>query len=178
MTKQFTLSLTLVLLAGLDATPQSPKRISARVQQEIVQQMVRDSQIKDSCVKEEGGASKVVDLNTVDLNRDGKPEYEVYGRGCACNGMRRCDQWIYRQTANGYELMVGPLQVDGFDVKKTRTNGYFDIAIANPAGNDYFVTLYKYDGRHYQATECEDCVYIGGRRGTRTHNCKRVKCPQ
>ncbi len=178
MIKQFTLSLTLILLGALDVTPQSPKRIPAKVQQGIVQQMIRDGEIKSSCVQEEGGESKVVDITAVDLNSDGKPEYEVYGRGCACNGMRRCDQWLYRQTANAYELMLGPLQVDGFDVKKTRTNGFSDIAIANPAGNDYFVTLYKYDGRHYQARECQDCVYIGGRRGSHTHNCKRVKCPQ
>lgn len=178
MTKKLTLSVTLILLAAIDATSQSPRRISAKVQLEIVQQMVRDSEIKSSCVQEEGGASKVVDLTSVDLNRDGKPEYEVYGRGCACNGMRRCDQWIYRQTANGFELMLGPSQVDGFDVKKTRSNGYCDIAVADPAGNDYFVTLYKYDGRRYQASECEHCVYIGNKRGARTHNCKHAKCPQ
>jgi hypothetical protein len=177
MLKRFTMCLIATLLCSVDVMPQSRRRITAKVQQGIVQQMVRDGQIKSSCVTEEGGASKVVDIRTVDLNRDGKPEYEVYGRGCACNGTRRCDQWLYRQTANGYELLLGPSQVDGFDVKKTRTDGYFDIAIAFPMGNDFFVKLYKYDGTRYQLRECEDCVYVGRKRGS-THKCTSVECPQ
>ncbi|MGA9995446.1 MAG: hypothetical protein WBP93_08535 [Pyrinomonadaceae bacterium] len=177
MLKQFTLCLMLMLLCIMGVVSQSRRQITTKVQQDIVQQMVRDGQIQSTCVQEEGGESKVVDIGTVNLNRDGKPEYEIYGHGCACNGGRRCDQWLYRQTASGYELLLGPLQVDGFDVKKSLTNGYFDIAIASPAGNDYFVELYKYDGSRYQLRECEDCVYIGRRRGS-THKCTRVKCPQ
>jgi hypothetical protein len=62
MTKQLTLYLGLILLSALDVTPQSRRRIPAKVQQDLVQQMIRDSQIKSSCVQEEGGASKVVDI--------------------------------------------------------------------------------------------------------------------
>lgn len=176
--KQLAACMTLVLVGVINVTPQSRRRIPARVQQEIVRQMVRDGQLQSSCVDAEGGASKVVNIRPVDLNRDGKPEYEIYGEGCACNGMRRCDQWLYRQAAGGYELLLGPEQSEGFDVKKSRSNGYFDIAIALPAGDDYFVTLYKYDGSRYQAGVCERCAYVGKGRGATTHKCTRVKCRQ
>lgn len=178
MVKLFVLCLTLALLCVVDVMPQSRRRITAKVRQEIVQQMVRDGQIESSCVEAEGGALKVVNINPVDLNRDGKPEYEIYGEGCACNGMRRCNQWLYRQTASGYELLLDPVQVDGFDVKKSQSNGYPDIAIATPAGDDYFVELYKYDGSRYQVRVCEVCKYVGKGRGSSTHQCRRVECRQ
>lgn len=179
MMKQLMLCLTAALLCAVDVAPQPRRRVPSKVQQEIVRQMVRDGQIESSCVAGAGGVSEVVGVSAVDLNRDGKTEYEIYGQGCACNGMRRCDQWLYRQTGGGYELLLGPLQADGFDMKKTRTNGYSDIAIALPAGDDFFVQLYKYDGRRYQMTECEACSYVGRKRGSaRTHKCTRVKCPR
>lgn len=175
MTKLFALCLFLIWLCVVDVTPQSRRRATPKVRQEIVQQMVRDGQLESSCVQAEG-ALKVVSVNPIDLNRDGKPEYEIYGQGCACNGMRRCNQWLYRQTAGGYELLLGPVQVDGFDVKKSRSNGYSDIAIALPAGDDYFVELYKYDGSRYQVRVCEACEYVGRGRGSATHKCRRVEC--
>ncbi len=56
------------------------KRVNTETQKAIVQQLVSDSELTNACVREEGGSSKVVSIETMDLNRDGKPEFLVYGR--------------------------------------------------------------------------------------------------
>ena len=86
----------------------------------------------------------------MELNGDGTPELLVTGQGCACQGARRCFQWIYRSAKTGFQLIFGPDPADSLTAKKASSNGYRDIESAGFSGNDACTVTYKFDGRRYQ----------------------------
>ena len=93
--KTFSLLTGIILI--MSVTSARAQKVNPQVREQIVQQMVTDGEIEISCVRQEG-ASKIVSVNTLQLNRDNKPEFLVIGNGCGCQGARRCMQWIYQQT--------------------------------------------------------------------------------
>lgn len=141
-----------LLLAPLLSTATGPvqgKGIINDIKNRVVQQMVKDGEIDASCANEEGPL-KIVDVNTIELNGDGTPELLITGQGCACQGARRCAQWIYRSTKSGYEWIFGPDQADSLTAKKASSKGYRDIESTGLSGNDACTVTYKFDGRRYQ----------------------------
>ena len=127
------------------------KKIDSATQKAIVQQLVSDGELTDDSVREEGGASKVVSIESIDLNRDGKSEFFVYGlHGCACGG-RRCFIWVYRKKANGYEMLLSAGTADEISRKKTLIKGYYDLKVIAPAAaGDMAIITYKFNGSRYQ----------------------------
>jgi len=155
MIERLSLSVLLILLASEFAASQPRGRVTARTRQNLVNQMLRDGQINDACVREVGGVAKF-SINPVDLNRDRRPEFDVSGQGgCLC-GARRCKEWLYRLTGSGYELILGPLESDGFVPQKSRTNGFSDLVTAESGISGFFSTKWKFDGSRYQMAECEE----------------------
>lgn len=159
--KQLGWCLGIVLLCVVTGTPQSRKTVTPGVQTAIVQQMVRDREIEDSCVRGEG-SSKIVSISTIELNGDLNSEYLVTGSGCACFGARRCNQWIYRRTASGYEKIFDGFPADGIYPKKRRTNGYADLEVVYPAGQSVDSAFYIFDGSRYrEATQPYSDIALG-----------------
>src|SRR6266852_463027 len=129
MKDRWILCFILILPGSQFAFSQSRGRISPKTKQDLVQQMLRHGEIDDACVREVGGAARF-SVSPIDLNRDGRPEFIVTGQGqCSC-GARRCNEWLYRLTRNGYELILGPLQSDGFVPQKSSTNGFSGLVTA------------------------------------------------
>ena len=70
------------------------------------------------------------------------------------------------QEDTGYELMLNAGPVDDIAPMKISTNGYPDLETSSPAGNDFVLVRYKFDGRRYQQKGCEVVKYLGERRGS------------
>ncbi len=129
-------------------------KVSAATQKAIVQQLVHDRGITADCVREAGGASKVVSIKSIDLNSDGKPEYFVEGDSSCAFGANSPYGWVYSKSGNGYKMLIdaGPMQ--GISRKKTKTKGYDDLEITT-LGNfstnwKAQTTIYKFNGTRYQ----------------------------
>src|SRR2546423_3864847 len=66
-------------------------------------------------------------IEKIDLNGDGKPEFVVQGLTLnLCSAVGNCFSWIYRKTKNGYEKLLEVDDVEGFNFKRTVSNGYRD----------------------------------------------------
>ena len=147
------------------AAPQARK--SAPVsKQELIRQIINDDNtVTSSCVEKLGGAESAVGVRPLDLNRDGKTDYLVSGLfasinvdmtgsgkteilDCLC-GARRCHEWLYINTGDGYRLVFS-VKDGGIIVLKTYTNGYRDLSVESVAGNSRPSTkIYKFDGTGY-----------------------------
>jgi hypothetical protein len=147
---------TLILLIGtlliLCITNALAQKVSLQVRKQIVQQMVSDSEIEASCIRQEG-ASRVVSVSTLQLNRDSKPAFLVIGSGCGCQGARRCMQWVYRQNGNGYEKIFDAYPAESITPKRAFTKGYRDLVAAGWSGNDLCTITYKFNGTRYKEVE-------------------------
>jgi hypothetical protein len=160
---------------GMRAKPgtASVKEVSPEEQERIVRQMISDRELTAECVEEEGGTRKAVRIELIDLNRDGKQELLISGKqGCTC-GARRCYYWIYRRRGNGHELMLSGVVGDSVTPLKISTNGYLDLEVAGPAGNDFVFIRYKFDGARYRERGCEVSAYLGDRRGAAVFSRRR-----
>jgi len=130
------------------------KEASKEVKSKVFKQVLADVELRECIEKEEGGVRTAEENSTVfevDLNRDGTPEYEVdLSTPCAC-GMVNCSIYVYRQTPNGYELILDDASGFGLEVLKTSSNGYADVRVEgrDTAATSY-QTTYKYDGKQYR----------------------------
>src|SRR5215217_6918357 len=125
------LVLTSVMALSVAAPAQvhTARREAAKeVRSQLFKQVLADfPDVRECVMSEEGGAAAAeenMSADAVDLNRDGVPEYEVGISGpCVC-GMVNCSIYLYRQTADGYELILDGASGFGLNVLKTSTNGY------------------------------------------------------
>lgn len=125
------------------------------LRKQLFQQLIADGQInRQDCVEMgETNPMKLLSTAKVDLNGDGIPEIKVSGeQGCAFQGARRGMQWLYRKTGNRYELLGSISAAEKIDLLNTSTNGYRDLNVIYPAGNNYpeFREIFRFDGRRYQ----------------------------
>lgn len=129
--------------------PDQPRRVS--VTQQLVEQMMRDNAVDRECVElANGRLGDLFSASAIDLNRDGIPELNLIGTGCACRGMRRCMWWIYRRTADGYEQLLEGVPAEDISPLRTSTNGYRDIRVSMWAGaSDMVAIVYRFDGSRY-----------------------------
>jgi hypothetical protein len=158
-------------LGRISAKPQTAipqARNSAPLsKQELIRQIISDDNtVTSSCIEKLGGAESAVEVKSLDLNRDGKTDYLVSGRSadiyidmtgsgkteildCVC-GSRRCHEWLYVNTGDGYRLVLS-VKDGGIMLLKTYTNGYRDLRVESVLGNSRpSNTIYKFDGTGYR----------------------------
>lgn len=137
-----------LISAGVSA---QTDKVDAVTHKAIVESLISKGELTEDCVRDRGGEGEVVGIDPVDLNRDGKPEFFVYGQGgCAC-AARRCYAWVYRKTATGFEMLLSAGPVEEISRKKTITKGYYDLKVIQPSANDGMAIITrKYNGRRYQ----------------------------
>lgn len=147
----------LIVASGLtvNATSGAQEReVSKEVRSKLFKQVLADIDLRECYEKEEGGLRAAEEKTTifeVDLNRDGVPEYDVeLSGGCAC-GMVNCSIYLYRQSGNGYELILDGASGFGLEVLKTSTNGYADVRVeGRDTAATTYQTTYKFDGKGYR----------------------------
>jgi hypothetical protein len=174
------LSMMLLLTAAPTA---AQKRRSVQVPEEIIQELSKDEDIKKCLEPDNGGVDKNLKAELLYLNRDEVPELLVHGTGSCICGMNNCDFWIYRKTANGYQMILDAGFINHIELRKTFTNDYRDLVGAmHGSAFDSDLFVYKFDGKRYRLKECLQRHYNSweDRRG-RFHVSKRpritrVKC--
>lgn len=146
-----------VFVIAVSGLPQK-REASKEVRSKLFKQVMNDfSELRECVEKEEGGTRAAEENSTVeevDLNRDGVPEYDVELSGpCAC-GMVNCSIYLYRQSRNGYELILDDAAGLGLEVLKTSSNGYADVLVeARDTAATRSETIYKYDGKQYRESK-------------------------
>ena len=98
------------------------RRKTSAINREIAAQLITDRQFTHSTMQERGGADSILDVKSIDLNRDGKPEYVV---SCNCENMS--SNYVYRRTANGLKLIYDGTQRENLTVLKSYSNEWRDI---------------------------------------------------
>jgi len=95
-------------------------------------------------------------LRFVKLASNGRTQVIVQGVGeCQCSPTGNCSFWIYEKSANGYRPLLATDMVQVFSVENTRSHGYRDIVTgAHGSAFDTDLTVFKFDGEHYQPREC------------------------
>ena len=125
------------------------------VRSKLFKQVLADyADVRECVEKEEGGtrtAEENMNVEEVDLNRDGVSEYEVELSGpCVC-GMVNCSIYLYRQSVSGYELILEDAAGLGLELLKTSSNGYTDVRVdARDSAATQAQTIYKFDGKRYR----------------------------
>jgi len=144
----------LFLLVPLFAVDVAAQKVSAATQKAIVKQLVSDGELTNDCVREAGGASKIVSIKSMDLNSDGKPEYFVDGNSGCAFGAKMPYGWVYGKSGNSYKMLLSAGVNIGISRKKTKTKGYYDLKVdvmGNYSTNwQAQSTTYKFNGTSYQ----------------------------
>ena len=73
-------------------------------------------------VNERGGINQVITVKTVDLNRDGQPEFIV---DCSCEVMSSV--YVFRKTASGVEIIYWGTQREIIIPLNTYTKGWRNL---------------------------------------------------
>jgi hypothetical protein len=157
LTKVFT-ALAAVLVCFNFAYAQTRGRAAAREKGELVRLIRQDKEVAEFLADDPGEANELAGrttVNRIDLNGDGRPEYDVVLEGgYICGALGNCPHWIYRKAGGGYELL---LRTRAREVapEKTSTGGYRDLrsSAGDTATHDYF-DISKYDGSRYKTTDC------------------------
>ena len=137
---------------------QTGRRAAARERAEFFQLIKQDEEVKELLSSDPGEEKELIQLLTVrkvDLNRDGRPEYDVaLEAGGVCGTLGNCPNWIFRRAGGGYELLLRTRARD-VTLEKTSTGGYRDLRseAGNTATDNYF-DISKYDGGRYRPTDC------------------------
>lgn len=144
-----------VVSAQAQSHDQEQQEPSAEIRGQLFKQVLTDFPDLRECIEQgEGGARAAQEnmtVETVDVNHDGVPEYEVQMSGaCAC-GMVNCSIYIYRKTAQGFESLLDDASGMNLELLKTSSNGYSDLLVeARDTAATRAETIYKFDGKHYR----------------------------
>lgn len=103
-------------------------------------------------------SAQSLEVEKVDLNGDGRPEYivGVGGRNdIFCGALGNCPRWVFRAAGKGFERIGYDDGSRELRPQKGTTKGYRDLrAQAGDTAVEDAVIIYKYDGRAYRASGC------------------------
>ena len=141
--------------------------------------MDEQQKILEDAKKGKDGASGLFCAQTVRLKTTDRQLFVYFPSFCMS---QNCPVWIYRRTANGYELLLEDVMVGEYNagfpssavILGTWTNGYRDIRLhQHISAFETGITILKFNGSRYRARVCmfEKCV--NGTKGCKynTHKC-------
>lgn len=137
------------------------KSVTNDVVQAVVQKMLKDGALTQSCVKEAGGESKIIKVTSINLNAKGSPQFEVTAgeTPTSCTmGARSAMIWLYDNQGNGYRFLLDAGATDQFKTTKEMTHGYYDIetAVYLQGGAVLDITHFKFNGKVYRKTSSRE----------------------
>lgn len=118
---------------------------TATVKNQILNRIIQLGAITRAEVNERGGAGRILNIQSVDLNRDGKPEYLV---NCECSpdGM----PFVFRKTTRGVkELFVGEVR-STVTLAKGYTNGWRNLEWEAGNSPGFQEQPLRFNGSRYQ----------------------------
>lgn len=84
----------------------------------------------------------------IDLNADHLQDLIVMPKDACLYGANIVPYWVFLQTPKGYEMVLSDYSL-GFEVLKTRTNGYLDLESTSATAVEVFSNVFMFDGKQY-----------------------------
>lgn len=122
----------------------------------LAEQLLADEELASTVARNDGlsidEVVKKIDAKSIDLNRDGKPEFILSGLICGQN----CSYWIYRQEKHLFIKIPFEGSFQNLKVLATKINGYQDLV-----GTRYWtcceasLITYQFDGSGYVESICK-----------------------
>jgi hypothetical protein len=168
---------------------------SAKVSQDLANQLLREAfklmetpqdeqdKITNDAGKMKGGVASLFCAESVDLDRDGKLDLLIHQadvEGAFCTA-QNCPVWAYRNTGNGYKLLMEDVggYISPIEALRTSARGYRDIrTMQHSSAVEHEITLFKFNGTKYVPSVCTTEKYAGKRRGKDRFTYVTHKCEQ
>jgi hypothetical protein len=120
---------------------------------------ILDKEDRD-CVVTNGGLGRAVHAQSIQLGADGTTQVLVRGSGLCLCGAQNCLFWIYRKTANRYELLLSGTGSTKVRAGQKSAHGYREvISESHASANETILRTYRYDGSQYQLERCVNRAY-------------------
>jgi len=166
------LLISLYFLISADLSRASQES-ALKIPEVLIQQLIRDINTNDKGFRLSERDIDVLRKNLKckleDINGDGTLEFFLYiDHSDWCGAGSNCDYWVYQKRSSKYKLLLNDKQLRA---KRTRTRGYCDLVSETPMGviepgkYRFYTTLYKYDGKQYQAVAFAEKVKTVKRKG-------------
>ena len=112
------------------------------------------------CVVTNGGLSKSVHVQAIQLAADRSRQILVRGSGLCLCGAQNCGFWIYRKTGKRYELLLNGTGSTKVKAGQKSAKGYRDVVSESHASAvETILRSYRYDGSQYQLKSCVNRAY-------------------
>ena len=121
MKRQLLLIAVLLVVGAITSQAQT-----LAVKKQIVDKLIAEDQLTQAKVKERGGINKIITVKSIDLNKDGKPEFIV---DCACEFMEAI--YVFRKTANDVEVIFEGSQRQIITPLKIYTKGWRNLRLTS-----------------------------------------------
>ena len=113
-----------------------------------------------NCVVTNGGLSKSVHVQPIQLSADRSRQMLVRGSGLCLCGAQNCGFWIYRKVGSKYELLLNGTGSTKVRAGQKSAKGYRDvISEIHASANETILRTYRYDGAQYQLQSCVNRAY-------------------
>src|SRR6185369_9889787 len=120
---------------------------------------ILDKEDRD-CVVTNGGLSKAVHVQSIQLAADRTSQILIRGSGLCLCGAQNCLFWIYRKTGNRYELLLSGTGSTKVRAGQKSAHGYREVITESHASaNETILRTYRYDGSQYQLERCVNRAY-------------------
>jgi hypothetical protein len=140
MLKQMFLVTFIFVCGGVSTQAQT-----AAVKKQILNRIIQSGEVTREEVKERGGVSKILNIQSVDLNRDGKPEYIVVC-DCSLGGT----PFVFRKTTKGVkDLFVGEVR-STVTLSKGYTKGWRNLEYEAGNSPGYQSQPLRFNGSRYK----------------------------
>ena len=120
---------------------------------------ILDKEDRD-CVVTNGGLGKAVHVQSIQLATGRPSQILIRGSGLCLCGAQNCLFWIYRKTANRYELLLTGTGSTSVKAGQKSAHGYREVITESHASaNETILRTYRYDGSQYQLERCVNRAY-------------------
>jgi hypothetical protein len=132
---------TFIFVCGGVSTRAQP----AAVKKQILNRVIRLGGVTREEVKERGGAGQILNIQSVDLNRDGRPEYLV-----VCDCSLGATPFVFRKTARGVkDLFAGEVR-STVTLSGGYTKGWRNLEYEAGNSPGYQSRPLRFDGSRYK----------------------------
>jgi hypothetical protein len=146
-----------VLISIMASTGHGQTRSRLNAPKELLDVLDPDDR---NCVVTNGGLSKSVSVQPIQLAADRSRQILVRGSGLCLCGAQNCAFWIYRKIGGKYELLLKGTGSTKVRAGQKSAKGYRDvISESHASANETILRTYRYDGTQYQLQSCVNRAY-------------------